>query len=135
MVTPEQPAGHLHLALEVCCMSGVYDGVVDVSACCMCRPIQKGLVVLLEQSRARPRWLSLRIAAASPQWRRTESFVRLSFSKVEDPDDHMPISSLLRGVRPRLPATPMSRKHQDGAVGMSIPGGSASGLLAPILGG
>eukprot|EP00971_Amphidinium_carterae_P047886 943138-Amphidinium_carterae.1 len=66
MGTPEQPAGHLHVALEVCCMSAVYDRVVDVSACCMCRAIQKGLVVLLEQSRARPRWLSLRIVAASP---------------------------------------------------------------------
>eukprot|EP00971_Amphidinium_carterae_P211620 4199005-Amphidinium_carterae.1 len=35
----------------------------------------------------------------------------------EDAEDHMPLSSLLCGVRQRLPATPMLRKPQDGAVG------------------
>eukprot|EP00971_Amphidinium_carterae_P261516 5188307-Amphidinium_carterae.2 len=38
----------------------------------------------------------------------------------EDPDDHMPISWLMRGVRPRPPATPMSSRPQDGAVGTSL---------------
>eukprot|EP00971_Amphidinium_carterae_P310404 6168357-Amphidinium_carterae.1 len=38
-------------------------------------------------------------------------------SSADDPDDHMPVSSLLRGGRPRPPATPMTRKSQDGAVG------------------
>eukprot|EP00971_Amphidinium_carterae_P316360 6288146-Amphidinium_carterae.1 len=64
MWTPEQPAGRLALALEVCCMLGVFESVVDVCGCCMCRMIQKGLASLWEQCRARPLWLLCRIVAA-----------------------------------------------------------------------
>eukprot|EP00971_Amphidinium_carterae_P307091 6103093-Amphidinium_carterae.1 len=38
----------------------------------------------------------------------------------EDPEDRMPLSSLLCGERQRLPATPMCRKLQDGAVRTSL---------------